>query len=192
MRQPQGNGSCAGQGEGANGEEADAPVVVLGQQTGGDTADEAAERSAADVEAHDEGNLLGRPFLANVGDHDGDDSGNGDTLHGAPEDKLPERCGGGGQQSRQGHAQQRADNDALARQPLCQCAEDRRGNGDAKRGGGDRQADSSLGGVEDLCEQRQQGLRAVKLKEGADAAECDRRGHTTARRDAHLGNRCCG
>ncbi len=116
VRQPRGHGGCAGERGDAESEEADAPAEVVGQDAGGDATNKAAERCAADVEAHDERDAVGRPLLADVGDDDGDDAGDHDALQKSPEDELRKRSGGGGEKCRNGNAEERNDDDALARQ----------------------------------------------------------------------------
>lgn len=74
-RQPCGHGGSSGERGGAKGKEGDAPVEPVGQDAGADPAHEAAEGGPADVEAHDESDAVGRPFFANVGDQNGDDTG---------------------------------------------------------------------------------------------------------------------
>jgi hypothetical protein len=59
----------------------------------------------------------------------------------------------------------------FAGQALCKGAEDGRRERDAQRSGGDGHACGGLRCVKKVREQRQQGLGAVELKKGADAAE---------------------
>src|SRR5579859_5846846 len=118
VRQPCGDNASADQRGGSESQEADAPVEVIGQNSGGNAADESSESGSADVEAHDEGDAIGRPLLTDVGDHNGDDSGNHDALQEAPEDELRERSGSCRQQGGNRDAEDREDDDSFAGQPL--------------------------------------------------------------------------
>lgn len=154
-------------------EEADAPTDVVGEDTGGDAADEAAESGAADIEAHDEGDTFRRPFFADVGDDYGDDPGNHDALKEPPEDELGEGGGGGREKRGDGDAEDGVDDDALAGEAFGERSEDGSRDGNAQGCGGDGHADAGFGGVEDAGEQGEERLGAVELKEGADTAECN-------------------
>ena len=171
VRQPSSNRSRAGESRGSECEKAHAPAEPVRQNAGGYAADETAESGAADVEAHDERNVVGRPLLADVGHHHGDYAGHDDALQESPEDELCKRCRCSGEQRGQRDAQQRSHDDALARQPLGERAEDGCGEGDSQRGRRNRHAHAGLRGVKEPRQQGKQRLRAVELKKGADTAK---------------------
>ena len=173
VRQPRSDCGSAGERCSAKREKADAPTEMIGENAGGDASKEAAERGAADVEAHDECHALGRPFFADVGDHDGNNAGNHDALKKSPEDELRQRCGCGGQQGGNGDAEKRDNDDAFARKALGECSKYGSRDGDAQRCGRDGHADAGFGSMENTREQRKQRLGAIHLEKGADAAEGD-------------------
>jgi len=171
VREPGGDGGGADERGQAEDDEADAPGEVIGEDAGGDAAEEAAEGGSADVEAHDEGDALGWPLFTDVGDDNGDDAGDHDALKESPEDELGESGGCRGEQRGDGDAEDGVDDDAFAREALGKCSEDGGGDGDAEGGSGDGHADADFGCMEDVGEEREDGLRAVELEEGADSAE---------------------
>jgi hypothetical protein len=181
-RKPTGDGCCSGKRDGSQAEKTYPPVKGLGEDSAGDAAEKAAQGGAAHVEAHDERDAVWRPLLADVSDDDSEDARQSNALEKTPEDELAERTGRRREKCRKGNADERGDDDALAGQTLSERPEEGCGNGDAQRGGRDSHADAGLGRVEETREERKQRLRAVKLEEGAYAAEDDSRGRPGARR----------
>ena len=92
---------------------------------------------------------MGRPLLADVGDENGDDAGDHDSLKKSPDDELRERGCRGGEQRGDGHAEDGGDNDSLAGEPLRERSEEGRGESDGNGGGRDGEAGGGLGDVED-------------------------------------------
>ena len=173
MRKPCGDGCSADERGDAEHEKADAPAEVVCKDAGGYAADEPSKRGPADIEAHDEGYSLGRPFFADVGNDYGDDAGNHDPLEETPEYELSERGGGCGEKRGDGYAEDGVDDDTLAWKAFGERSEDGSSDCDAEGRGRDGHADSGFGGVEDLREEREDRLRAVELEEGANAAKGD-------------------
>ena len=134
MRQPQGHGARSRQRQGTECEKTYAPAEPVSKNASGHAADEAAESCAANVEADDEGDLVRWPLFANVSHKYGDYAGDSDALEKSPENELGKRCGCGGEQRRQRDAKQRSHDDAFARKPLRECAEDGRRDSDPQRG----------------------------------------------------------
>lgn len=70
---------------------------MLGDKAGGDAAEESAQSGAADVDAHDDGDGVVVPFLTDVGDGDGEDSGQDESLEKAPGIEGAQAGRGGGE-----------------------------------------------------------------------------------------------
>ena len=86
-RQQRADHEAAGEGQRRERDEPVAPADRVGQQAGEEPPAEAAEAGRRHVEAGDAGRLGGRPFLADIGDHDGEDRRQHEPLHEAQRDQ---------------------------------------------------------------------------------------------------------
>ena len=159
----------------AENDEGGVPAEVFGSEAREDAADEAAERGAADIDAHDDGDAGAIPLLGDIGDGDGEDAGCEKALHEAPEDEGVETGRGGREKRGNGYGRDGCDNDALAAEAFREDTEERRGESYSQGGGGDGEPDGGLAGVKDSGEEREKGLSGIEVQKGADAAEKDRR-----------------
>src|SRR5450631_1449284 len=173
--QPTRDGECSQKRDHAEDDEGGVPAEVIGGEAREDAADEAAERGAADVDAHDDCDAGAVPLLGDVGDGDGKDAGREESLHESPEDEGVETGRGGCEKRGHGYGGDGSDDDALSAEAFREDAEERCGESNSQRGGGDGESNSGLAGVKDGGEKREKGLGGIEVEEGADAAEKDRR-----------------
>jgi hypothetical protein len=172
--QPCPDSGCSSERGRAKDKKCDSPVEPVGENSGAHPARKTAKSGSADIEAHNEGHAIGRPFFPYVSHDDGDDARDHDALQKAPKDELTERCGSGGKQRGNRDSQQRGDYHALAGHPLRQGSKNGRRKGDPERGRRDSHADPGFGRVKKTREQREQRLGAIELEKRADAAQRNR------------------
>ena len=150
------------------------PADRLGQHAGDEAAAEAADAGAGDIDAGDARHLRRRPFVADIGERDGEDRRQHQALDEAPDDDAVDVARQRHHDGRHRDGEHRRRDQPLASEHVGDGARERRRQGDRQRGRGDHGAD--LGGADaELARQlRQQGLRGVEIEEGAEARNCDR------------------
>ena len=154
-------------------EEAAAPADEIGEHARDEAAAEAADARARDVDAGDAGDLRRRPFVADIGDGDGEDRRQQQALHEAPDDERLHVAGERRARHRHHHGQHGGGDHALAPEHVGDRAGERRGQRDRRGARGHDGADLGGADAELARQRRQQRLRRIEVDEGAEAGGRD-------------------
>ena len=173
-RQDRGGRQTAGERDGGHDHETAAPADEIGERAGDKAPAETAEARCRHVGAGGADGLRGRPFLADIGDHDGEDRRQREAEQETPEDQQRQA-----RRERDHHQRQRGDDHrrhdhALAPEHIRDGAGKRRGQRDRKRRRRHGQADLRRARRELLRQRRQQRLRPIEIEERAETRNADR------------------
>jgi hypothetical protein len=138
--------------------------------------EKSADHSSRDVGRHGAAHAASGPFLIHVGEHDSNDARHEKALGETPENQGAQAGGSRRQSGGNGQQEQRGHDHLLASAALGNHADDGGGESGGKNGGAYRQTHFQFGGMENLAQERQQGLGAVDVEKRAHAGQHGRDG----------------